>query len=769
LRLAWRFICAALLLINLGGCGVEFDHMAEARAAYARAARGPILIAAVEDDYGPSFIQGIDLAVTQANAGDGLLGRPLEVRRFPSSETAADVRSVARRIAADPRISTVLGHRSSKIAMPASVVYEQARILFLPSFATSEQLTRHGFAFVLRTLPDNAVMAAQTASVAELTGHRRLVVLHSREDYARELAFLFQDEARALGLQIAFTGSFFDTETNFRGILGQLRRVEFDAIYLSSDSVVGAKVLKQFRELGFEQPAFGSDRLAYGDFIELVGRHGDRTVAPTVYDLDDPGPRNQAFVEAFRAAVGREPNQAAAQGYDSARLFIDIVRAAGSTEPSVLATAARYSPPRAGVTGIFSYDPRGDLYGKVFEFRVLRFRRWQSLPGVTAPYRLASFRQAREAIRREQSLTADTQAPSPESPPAEGLPPEPAAIDGTSKQIPEESTRLAQVDDVQAPVAEEGSAGLPVPRETPAVEMLTTARLSAADRNRIWLSLAHEILRFERLGLVVPQTTAGSAAVGLARSLSAALGFELEVCELPPGSPGAEDRLAAQNDRTAPPETTPTAEATATGNEGSELEPHEEAAVRCWSRLARVADTVMLVPDNGLPEELVRRLNLALRDFQVPSFMLSSELPHDLGLTLALVGSGLDLDDPRFAVRFEGVLEGTSVNALNRKLNNLPAVSADLAAFAQIGISPDPRVLTLVSRAMEPEFRAPNPPLPPADPEAASAADSQSDRLAEPQSVPAQAESNDAAQRNNSNQTPTAASASPEQPEADDD
>jgi branched-chain amino acid transport system substrate-binding protein len=675
-------LCAALLLT---ACGRQYTDLGDARAAYARAGIGPIVIAAVEDPLGPGFLQGIELAVREINAGGGLLGRAVQVRRFPRSADLRQGRRTAIAAAQDPRVSVVLGHRTSELAVPLSVIYERARVLFMPSFATAEQLTRHGFDFVLRTLPDNAAMAAQTASIAALFGHERIAVLHSRDDYARELAFLFEDEARARGLRIVFGASFFAAEANYRGLLGQLNAVDFDAVYLSTEHLPGARLVRQLRELGFAQPVFGSDRLASGRYEELVGTVGDRTVAPGVYDVDSPGPRNRAFVAAYRDAYGSEPDQSAAQGYDTARLFADIVRTAGSTEPRVLATTARYSPPRAGVTGIFAYDPQGNVYGKLFEFRVLRFGRWWPLPGVTAPYRLASFRAARQELAREQAQQVQPPAPTPDTQATPDLAAAPtAAANGAPTAAAPEPTPTGDADRA-TDTAE-------APDDEPDLQTLTTARLSAAERNRIWLTLAHEILGFGRLGLVAPQTGAGSAAVGLARTLADARGFTVDICELPAPDEHAAEPLNA-------------IELTRREREGiSAADPVEQAAVRCWTRLARGSDALLVVPDSGIRPGLVRRLNRTLRSFGVPAFALAQSLDTDLGLTLALVASGVDLDDPQVALRFNGVLKGLRVSALNRKLTNLPAVSADLEAFAELGIRPDPRLLTLVSRAIEPAF-----------------------------------------------------------------
>jgi hypothetical protein len=424
-------------------------------------------------------------------------------------------------------------------------------------------------------------------------------------------------------------------------------------------------------------------------------------VAPSVYDLDTPGPRNRAFVAAYRDAYGTEPDQSAAQGYDTARLFADIVRTAGSTEPRVLATTARYSPPRAGVTGIFAHDPQGNVYGKLFAFRVLRFGRWWPLPGVTAPHRLASFRAARQEMAREQAQQVQTPAPTPAPQATPDMAATPAGAGGGAPTA-------AAAEPTPTGDADRATDTAAAPDAEPDLQTLTTARLSAAERNRIWLTLAHEILGFERLGLVAPRTGAGSAAVGLVRTLADARGFTVDICELPAPDKHAAESLSA-------------IELTRRERGGTAAgDPLAQAAVRCWTRLARSTDAMLVVPDSGVQPGLVRRLNRTLRSFGVPAFALAQSLDTDLGLSLALVASGVDLDDPQVALRFNGVLKGLRVSALNRKLSNLPAVSADLDAFAELGIRPDPRLLSLVSRAIEPAFLTTRQAAPPAAVDGAS-------------------------------------------------
>ena len=50
------------------------------------------------------------------------------------------------------------------------------------------------------------------------------------------------------------------------------------------------------------------------------------------YSVDDPSPAVRAFVDAYKARYGAEPDSIAASSYDATRLLADAITRAGSTE-----------------------------------------------------------------------------------------------------------------------------------------------------------------------------------------------------------------------------------------------------------------------------------------------------------------------------------------------------------------------------------------------------------------------------------------------------
>lgn len=292
------------------------------------------------------------------------------------------------RLVSDEQVVAVLGHRASSLAVPASLVYEAARVVFLPPFATKKSLTGHDFQYVFRMAPSSPVMAEQLASLTALLGHGRVAVLHARDDYSRELAFLFEDSAVARGVRVTHRASFLASDEDYRSLVAELRAKPFDAVFLSAGSGPGARMVQQLRELGVQVPVIGIDSLNSREFKEAVGTAGNNTITPVLYRSNQTGWRNAAFVERFRAAHGREPDHNAAQGYDSMLLLARAIESARTTRTSAVMSALRFMPYWVGVTGLHAFDARGELHAKRYEFQQLLGGEWQPLSGLHLRYQL---------------------------------------------------------------------------------------------------------------------------------------------------------------------------------------------------------------------------------------------------------------------------------------------------------------------------------------------------------------------------------------------
>ena len=702
-RLWWIVVFA----LPLAGCGPSFEETAERRSLYAKQNDGPIVIAVADGSLDTGFVNGVRLATAEIDSSQGgILGRPVELIVRPGATNFHDLRPIVQRIANNPRVTAALGHAPPGVAVPASVIYERSRVLFMPALDTTEQLTQHGFNFVLRMLPDNRLMAAQSASVAELLGYRRIVVLHQASHHDREAAFLFEDLAKPFGIEVPFQGSFFSAQSNYRRLINQFRRSDFDAIFLAADTEPGARMLRQLRALGIRKPVLGSPQLNLGPLAELSKEAGDLTIVPTVFAPAGNNPLRRQFANSYIEAFGIAPDQDAAQGYDSIKILAEIIRRAGSTEPRALANTAHFSRPMAGVTGIYAFDDAGNLHGKSYRFQVLRQGRWEPLPGIELPFLLQRFETGVDPADEVTSALALSRPERDRLPPTQSEA-QIADLDRTTAADHGERGRpSAPPSEADWPLAAgfRTKAALETSDQAPPLRPHVSEAMASRERGLRWLAIAHRMLAFKRLGLVIqPSEIGAAAAVALARAGADRLGFELKVCEIPESTRA--DQSARGRTRLSSAGPAPSNDSTVDASNTGGV---RTATLACYSRLASTVDAVYIHASIGVDAERLRQIARALRRMGVSSFAINSALDADSGLTLAVEGRNLDLKNPRVAASLNGLLNSTSVNALEREISAVPSLSLNLTAFDDLGLSPSPLGLALVSNLVDETLPGPD-------------------------------------------------------------
>ena len=472
----WSSRLLLLSLLGLSGCSPDFSAMAEKRLEFARQNLVDIEIVAIEETAKSSYIRGIKLATELINQRpEKLLGRSLKLTIKQAGKDLDDSKTLFRQIAANPKVTAVLGHRKSSIAIPASVIYERSQIIFMPPFSTAKKLTGHTFNYVFRMMPNNEIMAEQQASAAKILGYQKMVMLYTRDDFSREQAFLFEDAAINQQIKLIQRISFFAKETNYRPIISEFSSEDFDAIFIASSAEPAAKIVKQLREMGITKPILGNDSLNNTNYYHVAGKAANNTIIPSIYKIDRTAMMNNDFIQHYQKRYETIPSYQAAQGYDSVMLLSAAIERAGSTIPSLLSSTLHYMPAWVGITGINGYDKSGELTGKKYFFKVWQGKQWHYLPALHIPYLLERFRANR----------------------LNNTPP-------PSKKVTDFLSVFSK-------------------------------RMHEDDHKTALLDLAYEILQFKRIGIIFENTKEGRKAAGyeIVKTLVDKKKISVEECEIP--------------------------------------------------------------------------------------------------------------------------------------------------------------------------------------------------------------------------------------------
>lgn len=312
--------------------------------------------------------EGLDLAVDEANATGGVLGRPVRLERYDDAESVDEGRMVAERIVARPRVVAVIGHLQSYVTLPAASIYERAGLVLLAPVATDPALTSSGYRRVFRVTLSVTEIGRQMAETAARLGLTRVAIHSARTDYGRDLSNAFESRATELSLTVPVRKSYEASDSIDEPSLASTFRewsdLDVDAVFLAGEPPAAARIVALIRRAGLRLPVLAGDAMSSPELLNIAGPAADGVLAASFFHPDEPRSEVARFVRAFRHRYETAPDVGSALGYDAVRLLVYAMRTASSTAPENVAAVLHSTRDWSGVTGEFTFDERGETVGK---------------------------------------------------------------------------------------------------------------------------------------------------------------------------------------------------------------------------------------------------------------------------------------------------------------------------------------------------------------------------------------------------------------------
>ena len=335
------------------------------------------------------YAEGLEMAVEEANAAGGVLGRPLRLVKGDDGESVDGGRLVAQRFADDPDVVAVIGHLNSHVSIPAADIYERSGLLMLTPASTAPELTRRGHRHVFRSVHDDEDVGRQMVDLAAENGWRNVYVVYVRTAYGEGLATAFEGAAADRAVDVVGREAYGADGSGLEAVVEDVRQTRaargIDAVFLAGVPPEAGAAIAALRRGGVGVPIFGGDALDTVELVESAGDAAEGVYVASVFHPDDPRPESQAFRQAFEAHYGVPPDSWAARGYEAIRVLVQGIEAAGSAAPDAVAAALRERGHVTGVAGPFGFDENGDVVGKRLVTAVVRGGRFEyHAPGALA-------------------------------------------------------------------------------------------------------------------------------------------------------------------------------------------------------------------------------------------------------------------------------------------------------------------------------------------------------------------------------------------------
>ncbi|MDI3297863.1 MAG: ABC transporter substrate-binding protein [Bacillota bacterium] len=313
--------------------------------------------------FGVHARQAADLAIDQINQKGGVLGRKLQAVTLDNKSDNGESTNVAERLVSEGVVA-VVGPVTTGDTLAAVQVVTQAQIPLVTPGATAVPVTVDTATgkvrdWIFRVCFIDPVQGTVGADFAYKQLHARSAVIleDSTNDYSKGLAAAFKQQFEKLGGKVVLEQGFTQADQDFRSILTTARTKNPDLIYVPAYYDKVGLIVRQARDLGITVPMMGGDGWDSPDLVKLAGAQAlNNTYFTNHYSSQDPDPKVQAFVQAYKARYGDVPDALAALGYDAVMLVADAIQRAGSADPAKIREALAATTDFQGVTGKIALD-----------------------------------------------------------------------------------------------------------------------------------------------------------------------------------------------------------------------------------------------------------------------------------------------------------------------------------------------------------------------------------------------------------------------------
>ena len=322
--------------------------------------------------YGNEQLEGARVAVTQANAAGGVLGRQVEMVIVDDKGDVKKGGEAALDLAQDYSILAVVGHPNSSVAMLASDVYDQYHIPFIATVATTPKLTQKGNTWTFRICPTDELQGPLAAELAYTNmGKKTFALLDDGSAYGIGAAEQFGRKVETLGGKVLTLEQIVPGKQDYRDELGKIAQLKPEVLYFAGLYPEAARIVKQARELGMQATFMAPDGAYDPGFLAEAGPAAEGSIVSFLAASWEQSPRAKAFDKAYTATHPRV-DPLAPYGYDAINVVLAAIKRAGKLDRSAI-RAALADPGFSfdGVTGPIAFDKDRQLKdGRFYFYRV---------------------------------------------------------------------------------------------------------------------------------------------------------------------------------------------------------------------------------------------------------------------------------------------------------------------------------------------------------------------------------------------------------------
>ena len=291
---------------------------------------------------GESIRGAARLFLEDINESGGILGRRVEIIER-DDEAIPDVGArAAKDLVETHKVVGAVGYANTGVALPASKIFQDARLPLIVTAATGAGITKQFLApqysdnYIFRVAASDAIQPVVILNdVLDRRNLKRVAVLHDESPYGMLGRDSLLAELNRRKVKPVVVDSFKVGDTDMTSQLKRAKEAGADVIVTYSLGTEAANVTNSARRMNWSVPIAGPWGLSQKTFLDTAGANGGGARMPVTFVENTFTARASAFVFGYRRLNQADfiPSAvAAAQTYDGLLLLALAIHQAGSTE-----------------------------------------------------------------------------------------------------------------------------------------------------------------------------------------------------------------------------------------------------------------------------------------------------------------------------------------------------------------------------------------------------------------------------------------------------
>ncbi len=317
---------------------------------FARAQEGPIMIGSSIPltggvaTFGQHSRWGSELAIAEANAKGGVLGRKLEIDFQDNRCNPAEAVKSVTQMLAEKKYVAILDGLCSSVVLAIMPLVERAGVPLVVANASATSIAERsgvgGNKWTFKVNPTDASMLDALIGWLDKDGKaNNIAFLGEDTDFGRAGSTGLENALKKRNLKLATVDFFQKGAPDFTPVFTKIKAKKPALLALYAVDADFQNAMRQWYSLGGGVPLTG--RVLVDQVPKEIMDSGflDGTTSVQPYDPSVDTPGNRAFVEAFKKLHNVPPILVSFEAYEATKVLIDAIRRAGSTNPAAVRDA----------------------------------------------------------------------------------------------------------------------------------------------------------------------------------------------------------------------------------------------------------------------------------------------------------------------------------------------------------------------------------------------------------------------------------------------